>query len=702
MTSFFRVLRSLALVLGALVTLLTGCGGGLKGGTGLSPAPSSTPASPTSTLEVQIAFPSATAKSVPAIAATFSQTARVTVNVLDPATHQPVVAPVTQDRPAGAATMTLTIPGLAAGAYVVYVQCFDANGQSCGDTVPQATMVQGETVTVPVTGTVALMSVAVTPSTATIAVGGMQQFTAIATYADSSLQDATYIAAWSAIDAVDALPTSTCASIDVSTGLATGLAWGIARITATVSGVTSANALLTVVNGSPSPPPTPPSAWSSPHFDLTATGENAEQVQVAASADGTKATAIWQRNSSTGRVIQTASATISGNTASWGATQDLYAVSGVNGQSPQIAVSADGTLATAVWVSSEGSNAIVQSASATISGNTATWGTLTALELPAGQSALPQIGLSADGTRATAVWSRFDGADHFIEAKSATITGTSASWGTLSTPSAAASQQAKNPQVATSADGTMATAVWIRNDGSKDIVRTASATISGSSASWSTETDLSAGGQNAAFPDIATSADGTMVTAVWTRFINDTLPVVQSASATISGNSASWGSTTDLVAVVGQASSSPQVALAADGSLATVVWLQGTPPASRVVCSASATVSGNTATWGSFSSLSDAANDSLDAQVNLSADGTRATAVWTHRDGSFRIIQSASALIGGSMAAWGIVSNLSATGQECNKPQVAASADGTRATAVWYGRGANNVIQTASYGPPSP
>src|SRR5690606_32518664 len=114
------------------------------------------------------------------------------------------------------------------------------------------------------------------------------------------------------------------------------------------------------------------------------------------------------RSNGSNNIIQSASATISGNTASWSAAQDLSAT-GQGAAIAEIAISSDGTMATAVWNRFDGSNNIVQSASATISGNTASWSAVQDLSV-AGQSATgQQITSSSDGTKATAVWSRSNG-----------------------------------------------------------------------------------------------------------------------------------------------------------------------------------------------------------------------------------------------------------------------------------------------------
>ena len=88
-----------------------------------------------------------------------------------------------------------------------------------------------------------LVSIAVAPTSASIAKGSTQQFTATGTYTDSSTQDLTKVVTW-------ASATGSVASISNaagSNGLATALGAGSTNISAAYSGVTSPNAVLTVV-----------------------------------------------------------------------------------------------------------------------------------------------------------------------------------------------------------------------------------------------------------------------------------------------------------------------------------------------------------------------------------------------------------------------------------------------------------------------
>ncbi|MCP4009420.1 MAG: hypothetical protein GY726_07890 [Proteobacteria bacterium] len=437
--------------------------------------------------------------------------------------------------------------------------------------------------------------------------------------------------------------------------------------------------------------------------NMSAGGQDAYYPQIALSSNGTMATAVWFRKDGSNWIVQSRSATISGNTATWGAVTTELSASGQDAGDPQIALSSNGTMATAVWYRKDGSNFVVQSRSATISGNTATWGAVTTELSAGGQDAYdPQIALSSDGTKATAVWKRSNGSNVIIQSRSATISGNTATWGAVTTDLSASGPNlhAYEPQIALSSNGTMATAVWYRHDSSNyEIIQSRSATISGNTATWgAVTTELSAGGQHANDPQIALSSDGTRATAVWYRDDSSNYAIIQSRSATISGNTATWSAVTTELSASGQDAYDPQIALSSNGTKATAVWKRSNG-SNKIIQSRSATISGNTATWGALTTeLSASGQDAGDPQIALSSNGTMATAVWYRDDGSNEIIQSRSATISGNTATWGDETTaLSAGGQKAYYLQIALSSDGTRATAVWSrANSSNDIIQSRS------
>jgi len=319
-------------------------------------------------------------------------------------------------------------------------------------------------------------------------------------------------------------------------------------------------------------------------------------------------------------------------------------------------LSADGTKATATWNRYNGTYNVVQSASATISAGVATWGAVHDLSAPRtvgltdGDAYNLQIALSADGTKATAVWQRWNGTIYVVQSASATIAAGMATWGAVHDLSALRTAtndgNAGAPQVALSADGTKATALWVRYNGTYNVVQSASATISAGTATWGAVHDLSAPRSattdgNAYSPQIALSADGKKATAIWTRS-NGTNYVVQSASATIAAGAVAWGATTDLSDPTqysdwSMGGSQHPLGLSADGRTATAVW-----QTNRTAYVTSATIAGNTATWTALTPLDTVAASRINSEaVAISADGTQGLAIWGGFDGTNFVVKAA-------------------------------------------------------------
>jgi len=116
------------------------------------------------------------------------------------------------------------------------------------------------------TVTKTLQSIAVTPTAASVAVGATQQFTAIGTYSDGTTANITTTVNWNSsntsvatiaatysdgstvniTNSVTWSSSNTTTATIAATGLATGLAKGTTNITATLNGITSNTAVLTV------------------------------------------------------------------------------------------------------------------------------------------------------------------------------------------------------------------------------------------------------------------------------------------------------------------------------------------------------------------------------------------------------------------------------------------------------------------------
>jgi hypothetical protein len=237
-------------------------------------------------------------------------------------------------------------------------------------------------------------------------------------------------------------------------------------------------------------------SWQAP-VDLSATGQNASEPQVAVDPSG-DAVAVWKGSDGTNQIIEAASRPTGG---SWQAPVDISAI-GQNASEPQVTVDPDGD-GVAVWKGSDGANFIVEAASRPAGGS---WQAPAAISA-AGRNAIePQVAVDPAGD-AKAVWDLYDGANYIVEAASRPAGGDS--W-QAPVDLSATGQNALEPQVAVDPGGD-AVAVWERYDGADYIVQASTSPAGGS---WQAPVDLSATGQNALEPQVAVDPDGDAV-AVW-------------------------------------------------------------------------------------------------------------------------------------------------------------------------------------------
>lgn len=424
--------------------------------------------------------------------------------------------------------------------------------------------------------------------------------------------------------------------------------------------------------------------WRGPQA-LSAAGQPADDPMVVMSGDGTRAAAAWTRSNGSVRVVQVVVGAVDANGITWGATTDL-SPSDVDADTPQVALSEDGSKATAVWVHSDGTHPRVQAASATISGTTATWGASSTLSAAGESASYPRLGLSAAGTNATAIWVRADGANSLVQSASASITTNVATWGSVTSLSTSG-VPAANARLALSDDGTHTTAIWRvltdTPDGGEWIVESASAVVTGPAADWSGPVPLSAAGQGASPWNVGLSDTGSTAVAMWNRS-DGTNEIAQVRVATVTGKNASWGSTSDVTTGGGMLPSyafGGDLGLSGDGTRLTAIWTRGNSLTEKMQ-SRSATISGTTPTWGTIADLSDSWDVVANTSLAVSDDGGRANAAWAM--GPFGVIaQTSAATISDTTQTWETPHALSPANVVSWPALVAASSNGVRAVTVW-------------------
>lgn len=401
-----------------------------------------------------------------------------------------------------------------------------------------------------------------------------------------------------------------------------------------------------------------------PAADLSATGREATLPQVAVDRQG-DATVVWERDDGANTIVQAAVRPAGGV---WHAPVDLSAP-GQNAFDAQVAVDAQGD-ATAVWDRFNGSNYIVQSASRPSGG---VWQAPVDLSVAGGDAVIPQVALDANGD-ATAVWIRSNGTNDVVQTAIRPAGGVWQATVDLSVPG----QEAREPRIAVNAHGEAA-AVWRRSDGANTIVQGA---IRPAGGVWQAPVDLSATGQKALGPQVAIDPQGD-ATAVWQR-PNGTNTIVQAATLPAGGV---WQAPIDLSAV-GQDAFNPELALDAQGN-GTAIW-QRSNGATYIVQAATHAASG---LWQPPVDLSVTGQNADLPQVALDAHGN-AVAVWQRFDGTADVIQSSIRPAGGTRRA---PVDLAAPGQNAVNPQIALDLQ-SDATVVWQRFNATNyIVQAAGY-----
>jgi len=197
---------------------------------------------------------------------------------------------------------------------------------------------------------------------------------------------------------------------------------------------------------------------------------------------------------------------------------------------------------------------------------------------------------------------------------------------------------------------------------------------------------LSASGEDALDPHVAVGPDGT-ATVVWTR--SDGAYFL--AQMRRIGPGGDLGPTVDL-SQTGQNASSPDVAVAPDGTAA-VVWKRSDSSHHYLIKERHIAPDGTPEE--TSRTLSESGQDAVEPDVGIAGDDA-ATVVWSRFDGEDSIVQERHIAPDGTPAA--TVLDLSASGQSAVSPQVAI-APGGEATVVWDRfSGSNWIVQAVQLG----
>jgi hypothetical protein len=278
--------------------------------------------------------------------------------------------------------------------------------------------------------------------------------------------------------------------------------------------------------------------WSTPER-LSRANEEGQGSQVAIDEAG-NAFAVWVvEGTSVTFVIRTAVRPPGGE---WSVPENLSAPFQDTTEAPQVALAAAAAGAVAAWTINDGFDRIVQAAVHLAGGD---WSDPKDLSDAAEDARSPDVGINAAG-EAVAVWQRFDGSNDIVQAAALPPGGEWSEPEDLSE----AGQNAHEPQVAIDPDGD-AVATWSRWDGSDMIVQAAERAAGDD---WSAPDDLSEAGLLPEAAPVAIDAAGNAV-AVW-RHSGVLTGVLQAAVRPAGGE---WSEPDDLSAP-GQNAVNPAVA----------------------------------------------------------------------------------------------------------------------------------------------
>jgi len=408
-------------------------------------------------------------------------------------------------------------------------------------------------------------------------------------------------------------------------------------------------------------PASPPSWLGS--LELSASspaGQNAFDPDVAAAPSG-DAIVVWHRFNGVRTTAQWTARRAGGSFAPAAALSP----SGEAALDPRVGVDRGGA-ATAVWRGSQGGGrSVIRAATRPAAGGG--FGAPATLSVAGLEARDPDLVVAPDGA-AVAVWSRFDGTRHVIEAAARPAGGV---FGPAERVSEVG-ENAEGPRVEIDAEG-RALVAWSRRTGSGDwVVEARNRSAAGGLGAVET---LSSPGADAGEVDVGVAGDGNAAVA-WTRAGR-----VQAATRSASG---SFGAASDLSATTAapasatgfrdQSARDPRVAIGADGA-ATAVWTRF-DGAAQVVQSATRS---SGVGWSSSSTVSAAGVEAEQPQVAVDARGN-ATALWVRVQGIDRTVLAARRTSNGS---FGAPTAISASGDGGHFPRLAFDAEGN-ATASWF------------------
>lgn len=300
---------------------------------------------------------------------------------------------------------------------------------------------------------------------------------------------------------------------------------------------------------------------------LSDSSQNVGYLDVALDGTGQLALLAFLRYDGANWRTQSVVGTISGGVATWTSASTL-STAGSRTYTPDVAVARNGQAMGVTW-EFDAASRTVQAVAATTSGLSTSFGSPGDLSATGGNATNQQI--HVENGVALATWSRIDAGYRIAQVRTATLGATPLTWSSVNDLSVGG-QSANWLATDLSGDASVAMAAWSRSNGTNAIVQARVATLTGATPSWGTTSDLSAPGFDASYVGVALAADGTGAATVWKRPDASGFNRVQVALGTNSGSGHAWSSPIDL-STTGQNVDEPRIAMSADGSITLVAWL---------------------------------------------------------------------------------------------------------------------------------
>lgn len=393
--------------------------------------------------------------------------------------------------------------------------------------------------------------------------------------------------------------------------------------------------------------------------------------ELTTSADGKRQAAIWTMIKGADYRVQVATTADGG--ATWGPPIDLDTSDLLGNTS--IVGSIDGQRLLAVWNQANPRDLSVRVRQSADGGTS--WAP--AQFISSATNSIPRAATSADGTKATVVWTEQTMTNTVALVSSWNSTTNTWSGPTIVGPS---DDEASYPSVTSSADGQVVTITWLDSAN-----RLRSATSTNAGANWSSAKGVSTPGLPAYAADLATSTDGSRIVATWVE--NNGSDHVATAYSTDQG--ATWSTPAALPAWFGNWQ--PELVATPDAQRLLVSWPATNGQGNVVARTAKSTDGG--VTWAPFVDATPAASSISEPMIAASSDLDRLTVMWHETTAQETSVRAA--VSGDSGQTWSVPKIISTSpGYDYPQTRIVAAANGTP-TAAWQQDGATlSRIRTAT------